>query len=145
MNETNLLEAFASYRIKPTRRGRSAMTADGELVLCCWYAGFQKAQVEILRYQEDLTGLTGESDKALRAHLAEALANESEVRVIVAVETAGSKVAAGLPRTTSYARKHLEGRVTAFDGERYTIDFRRVRMPAQGKIAKDASFARQAG
>jgi hypothetical protein len=148
MNETNLLEAFASYKVRPVKRGRSAMTPEGELVVSCWYAGFQKANVEILRYQEDLTGRAGESDKSLRAHLAEAMSNECGIRVIVAVETAGPKAVdqkVSGPRTTYYARKDLVGRVTAFDGERFTIDFRRARMAAQGKVPRGASSARRAG
>jgi hypothetical protein len=137
----NLLEAFASYNVRPARRGRSAMTGDGDLVISCRYAGFKKAQVEILRYEEDLSGQTGEIAAALRAHLAEALSNECEVRVIVAVEALSPKSdsAAGAPaRTTYYARKDLVGRVSSFDGERFVVEFRRTPTPVQGKPSKAA-------
>ncbi len=139
MNETNLSEAFGLYNVKPARRARSAMTQGGDLVISCRYAGFKKAQVEILRYEEDLAGETGEIAQALRVHLAEALSSECEVRVIVAVETVGPKTDTGsmpAPRTTYYARKDLVGRVSSFDGERFVVDFRREQTAVQRKASK---------
>ena len=139
MNDANLLEAFASYKVKPARRLRSAMTPDGALVISCWYAGFKKAQIEILRYEEDLSGQTTETTRALRAHLAEAMSNESEIRVIVAVESLVPKAdpaAIAQPRMTYYARKDLVGRVSSFDGERFVVEFRRSPMPVQEKLSK---------
>ena len=139
MNDANLLEAFASYKVKPSRRLRSAMTPDGALIISCWYAGFKKAQIEILRYEEDLSGQTTETTRALRAHLAEAMSNESEIRVIVAVEALVPKAdpAAIAPaRMTYYARKDLVGRVSSFDGERFVVEFRRTQMPVQERLSK---------
>ena len=145
MNETNLLEAFGSYKVKPGRRARSAMTGDGNLVISCWYAGFKKAQVEILRYEEDLSGQTSEITQALRAHLAEALSNACEVRVIVAVKAPDQMAQSGATaagRTTYYARKDLVGRVSAFDGERFVVEFRRTQTPVPEKRPKGALLAR---
>lgn len=140
MNETNLLEAFASYKVRPSRRGRSAMTLDGGLVISCWYARFKKSQADVLKYEEDLSGQTGEIATALRAHLAEALSNESEVRVVVAVETTlipkADSAAPAPARTTYYARKDLIGKVCSFDGERFVVEFRRTQTPAQEKPSK---------
>jgi len=139
MNDANLLEAFASYKVKPARRLRSAMTPDGALVISCWYAGFKKAQIEILRYEEDLSGQTTEIARTLRTHLAAALSNECEVRVIIAVETLVPKAdppAVAPARMTYYARKDLVGRVSSFDGERFVVEFRRSPMPVQEKLSK---------
>jgi hypothetical protein len=140
MSETNLLEAFATYKVRPTRRGRSAMTQEGGLVISCWYAGFKKKQADVLRYEEDLSGQTTEIATALRAHLAEALSKECEVRVIVAaVETLTPKTEPAVippPRTTYYAREDLLGRVSSFDGERFVIEFRRADVPVQEKQSK---------
>ena len=139
MNDANLLEAFASYKVRPARRLRSAITPDGDLVISCWYAGFKKAQIEILRYEEDLSGQTTEIARALRTHLAEAMSNECEVRVIIAVETLVPKAdppAIAAARMTYYARKDLLGRVCSFDGERFVVEFRRTRMPVQEKLSK---------
>lgn len=145
MYETNLLEAFASYRVRPARRGRSAMTPDSTLVISCWYAGFKRAHVEILRYEEDLSGQAGEIASALRAHLAEAKTNEYDVRVIVAVEAADSQSVeqGAAARTSYYARKDLVGRVTSFDGERFVIEFRRTQTPAQEKLSRGISLSRR--
>jgi hypothetical protein len=147
MSDANLSEAFASYNVKPGRRLRSAMTPDGHLVISCWYAGFKKAQVEILRYEEDLSGQTTEVARALRAHLAEAMSNESEVRAVVAVETVVAKadpLAIALARMTYYARKDLVGRVSSFDGERFVVEFRRSQIPVQAKLSKPARGTRRA-
>lgn len=145
MNETNLQEAFGHYKVRPARRARSAMTQQGDLVISCWYAGFKKAQVEILRYEEDLSGATSEIAQALRVHLAEALSSECEVRVIVAVETTSPKTDSGTAaavRTTYYARKDLVGRVSSFDGERFVVDFRRTQASVQRKPSKGGLLAR---
>jgi hypothetical protein len=147
MHEINLLEAFASYKVRPVRRARSAMTSEGDLVVSCWYAGFKKAQVDILKYEEDLSGQTSEIATALRRHLAEALSNECDVRVIVAVGTIEPKVeseAVAPARTTYYARKDLVGRVSSFDGERFIVEFRRTPSPVQGKLSKGALLTRRA-
>jgi hypothetical protein len=145
MYETNLLEAFASYKVKPARRGRSAMTPDSTLVISCWYAGFRRAHVEILRYEEDLSGQAGEIANALRAHLAEAKTNEYDVRVIVAVGASDSQSTeqGAAARTSYYARKDLVGRVTSFDGERFVIEFRRTQTAAQETRSREMSFSRR--
>jgi hypothetical protein len=143
MSETNLLEAFAAYKVRPARGGRSAMTREGDLVLSCWYARFKKAQVEVLRYEEDLSGQTTDIAKLLRTHLAEALSNECHVRVIVAIENLAPKdsVATGAARMKYYARKDLVGRVCSFDGERFVLEFRRSQIPAQEKLSNVATRA----
>jgi hypothetical protein len=145
MHEINLLEAFASYKVRPARRTRSAMTLDGDLVMSCWYAGFKRAQAEILRYEEDLSGQTSEIATALRTHLARALSNECEVHPIVALAAAATvdpKAAdterVKPARTSYYARKDLVGRVCSFDGERFMLEFRRTPMPVQSKLSKSA-------
>lgn len=142
MHETNLLEAFASYRVRPVRRMRSAMTDDGDLVISCRYAGFKKVQVEILRYEEDLSGQAGEIAAALRTHLSEALSNQFDVRVIVAVETSDPKTESSsnsTARTTYYARKDLVGRVSSFDGQRFVVEFRKAQPPVQGDCPRSRS------
>jgi hypothetical protein len=147
MHEISLMDAFASYKAKSARRARSAMTPDGDLVISCWYGGFKKTQAEVLRYEEDLAGQSGEIAKALRAHLATALSQECDVRVIVASGTPEPKedaVVSSICRSY-YARKDLVGLVSSFDGERFVIDFRQRRTAGHGKIAKGASLNRQFG
>jgi hypothetical protein len=145
MYKINLLEAFASYQVRPARRGRSAMTPDSTLVISCWYACFKKARVEILRYEEDLSGQADEVACALRAHLAEAKTNEYDVRMVVAVEESDSQSIeqGAAARTSYYARKDLVGRVTSFDGERFVIEFRRTQTPVQEKLSRGISVAQR--
>ena len=148
MHELNLTDAFASYSVKATRRARSAMTSNGELVISCRYGGFKKARVEILKYEEDLSGQTDEDAKALRGHLAEAISNECEVRVIVAVEASDPKAdSAGMAlpaRARYYARKDLLGRVSFFDGERFVLEFHRIQaLVEEERLSKGALATRR--
>ncbi len=147
MHELNLMDAFASYSVKPTRRARSAMTSNGELVISCRYGGFKKARIEILKYEEDLSGQSSEDAMALRGHLAAAISNECEVRVIVAVEASEPKAdSAGMvpARARYYARKDLLGRVSFFDGQRFVLEFHRVQTLAEEeRLSKGALATRR--
>ena len=131
MNEVNLLDAFSSYKVKPTGKARSALTNDRALVLSCAYARFQPAESGIMKYEEDLSGLTDSAATLLRTHLADALTNELEIRLIVAipVKRAPSLELTAEPnrpaRTSFHARKDLVGRVTFFDGQRFVVEFRK--------------------
>lgn len=147
MHDTNLSDAFASYHAKPVRRGRSAMTTDGDLVISCWYTGFKRAQVHVLKYEEDLSGQTDDAAMAFRAHLTDALSNECAVRVIVAVAIIDSKgePAVAVARMTYYPRKDLVGRVSSFDGERLVVEFRKNTISAPGRLPKGALPPRRSG
>lgn len=138
MQETNMTEAFASYKTRAGRTARSAMTPHGDIVISCRYEGFKKVQAEILQYEEDLSGQSGESATNFRAHLAVALAEECEIRVIVAIEVLEKKVDAAVARSRMnyYARKDLVGRVVSFDGERFVVAFRKNEVPVQKKRSK---------
>jgi hypothetical protein len=133
MSEVNLAEAFGSYKAKPAPRGRSVVTADGTLVMSCWYTRFGRAQADVLRYEEDLSAETGTAADTLRAHLAQAMEHEYEVRLVVAVEPTastapvipGAKTIPRPQRTTFHARKDLVGKVTFYDGQRFIIEFRK--------------------
>ncbi|HEY4212423.1 MAG TPA: hypothetical protein VGM84_13170 [Steroidobacteraceae bacterium] len=131
MNEVNLAEAFSSYKVKPAPRARSAVTADRELVLSCSYGRFQRGDSEVLRYEEDLTEDTGVVATALRTHLAEAVKDSLEIRLIIALPLQTPNTLDNLhaaprpPRTSFHARKDLVGRVTFFDGQRFVLEFRK--------------------
>lgn len=132
MNEVNLLEAFWRYKVKPSNRARSAVTEDRALVLSCSYGRFQRAQSGILKYEEDLSGETGSTATLLRTHLADAMKNELDIRLIVAVPVQ-QRPALDAPaegarpaRTSFHARKDLVGRLTFFDGQRFVVEFRKA-------------------
>jgi hypothetical protein len=132
MSELNLLEAFWRYRVKPSTRARSAVTDDRALVLSCSYGRFHRAESGIMKYEEDLSAQTGPAATLLRTHLADALTNELDIRLIVAVPVQHAPsletppVAARPARTSFHARKDLVGRVTFFDGQRFVVEFRKA-------------------
>lgn len=133
MNEVNLLEAFARYKVKSSNRARSALIADRALVLSCFYTRFHRAEVGVLKYEEDLAADTGSVATLLRTHLSEALNNELDVKLIIAMpaERAPSletvtATPARAPRMSFHARTDLVGRVTFFDGSRFVVEFRKA-------------------
>jgi hypothetical protein len=132
MNEVNLQEAFSSYKVKPSAKARSALTSDRALVLSCSYGRFQRVESGVMKYEEDLSGLTDSSATLLRTHLADALTNELEIRPIVAIplQRSPSLEVTMEPtkpaRTSFHARKDLVGRITFFDGQRFVVEFRKA-------------------
>ena len=132
MSELNLLEAFWRYKVKASARARSAITADRALVLSCSYSRFHRATAGIMKYEEDLAGDTGSTATLLRTHLADALTNELDIRLIIAIPVQHAPsletppVAARAARTSFHARKDLVGRVTFFDGQRFVVEFRKA-------------------
>ncbi len=133
MGETNLVDAFARYKAKCPNRARSALAPDRALVLSCFYTRFHNAGVGALEYEEDLTSDSSAVAKLLRAHLAEALSNELDVKPVIAraAERARSVETVAAPaersvRMTFHARTDLIGRVTFFDGSRFVVKFRKA-------------------
>jgi|SRR5581483_2456961 hypothetical protein len=131
MNEVNLVEAFLRYSVKPVLHTRSALTSDGALVLSCSYGRFQRGDPGVLKYEEDLSDENSVAATALRVHLADALREGLEIRLIVAipVQTAPTLDSSHIPprpqRTSFHPRKDLVGRVTSFDGQRFVLEFRK--------------------
>src|ERR1700744_637556 len=132
MSEDNLLEAFARYKVKSSTRARSALTAERALVLSCFYNRFHRGEVGVLKYEEDLAADTGSIATLLRTHLADAVKNELDVKVIIAMTTERApsletvpKAPARAPRVSFHARVDLVGRVTFFDGDRFVVEFRK--------------------
>ena len=131
MNEVNLAEAFFRYNVKPVSHARSAMTSDGELVLSCSYGQFQRGAPGVLKYEEDLSGEDGLAATTLRAHLADAIREGLQIRLIVAIPVKmaptldSSHVPPKPPRTSFHPRKDLVGRVMSFDGQRFVLEFRK--------------------
>ena len=133
MSDANLLNAFARYKVKSSNRARSALTGDRALVLSCFYNRFHRAEVGILRYEEDLAADTGSIATLLRTHLAEAVKSELDVKVIIAMATerassleSVANVPMRTPRMSFHARMDLVGRVTFFDGSRFVVEFRKT-------------------
>ncbi len=122
---TSLVDAFARFGAKPKNRvhGLSAIAADGALVLSCSIPYFRHAAPGVLRYEDVLSreSLESPSKTLLGEHLALARDGQLPVRMVVIAMTREGK-----PRRNIYARPDLVGRLTAFDGDRFIVDFKRL-------------------
>src|SRR5579859_4866486 len=142
MNDVNLMDAFARYKIKSPKRARSALTSDRALVLSCFYTRFHSAGAGVLKYEEDLEGDNTSIATQLRAHLGEALNNELDVKVIIAIATDTARpdtsytaeTEARAPRMSFHVRDDLVGKVTFFDGSRFVVEFRKAGATAEASI-----------
>ena len=100
-------------------------------MLSCSYGRFQRGESGVLRYEEDLAEVVGSAATTLRAHLAEALSEGLEIRVIIAMPVQptptldSSNTPPRPPRTSFHVRKDLTGRVKSFDGQRFVLEFRK--------------------
>ena len=128
MNLT-LRDAFARFGAKPGNRlrGLSAMAADGALVLNCSYAHFGHPSRGVLRYEDRVSRQSPSSSDAdlLGQHLALAQAGALPVRMVV-TGRADEKNGGATPGC--HVRPDLIGKVTAFDGDLFIVDFTRTAM-----------------
>jgi hypothetical protein len=136
MNLT-LRDAFARFGAKLGNRlrGLSAMAADGALVLNCSHAHFGHPSRGVLRYEDRLSRQSlGSADAALLGqHLAVAHVGALPVRMVVS-SRADEKNGGGI--SSCHVRPDLIGKVAAFDGDHFIVDFRRtelIRPEASGR------------
>ncbi|NUU38215.1 hypothetical protein [Pseudomonas sp. C2B4] len=134
MASLNYTTAFQRYKAKLDNPNWavSAISADGELVISCWKQYFEPPADGVLRYVDSLSRWNG-SNRAgwnlLRRHLEITLASNLNVRLVLARTDNPEAVAKGgdaskLNNTFS-TREDLIGRLTHFDGDHFTIEFRR--------------------
>jgi hypothetical protein len=122
----SLSDAFARFGAKPSNRlrGLSAMAADGALVLNCFLAYFGHPARGVLRYEDRLSRQSpgGSDTELLGRHLTLAFAGALPVRMVVS-----SRVAADTGSSSSayHVRPDLIGKVAAFDGDHFIVDFTR--------------------
>lgn len=122
----NLVDAFDRFGARPSNRlrGRSALAADGALVLNCSQATFGHPARGVLRYEDKLSREPGDSkDVALLGqHLALARDGELPIRMVVPCRTDGA-----VRRSQGFhVRPDLIGKVVKFDGDHFVIDFMRA-------------------
>jgi hypothetical protein len=127
MVNLTLLDAFGKYGGKPSHRlySRSAMAADGAMILGCSSTRFRHPAPGVLRYEDTLTrdpARPAES-AALGEHLNLARAGKLPVRMVVIADKLSD---AGVERREIHVRTDLVGNVVEFDGERYVVDFVRA-------------------
>ncbi len=133
MNMT-LTTAFGRFGAKPSssHSARSAMAADGALVLNCSSARFVHPAQGVLRYEDRLSREPSNrgATERLSQHLT--LARDGALPVRRVVSTIGGTDSGSAVRSI-HIRPDLVGRVVIFDGDNYAIDF--VRRPeVQGAL-----------
>jgi hypothetical protein len=138
----NLSTAYASFGAKALNglRSLSALAADGAIVLTCEYPYFVRSTPGILRYQDSVSrsGSEHRGTKALREHLKLASESNCAVRLVVV-----SPARPGRSARAVHVRTDLTGRVTAFDGDHFSVDFSRPPPPVPESAAKRRARLKQ--
>ena len=144
MSNMTVNEAFAQYGAKLVNRqcAVSSIAANGDLVLNCWSHYFKSAEKGTLRYSDALSRWkTNETGVALlKKHLAEALKDNTPVRIVFATTEETALVDSGLDVSAAdkkyHVRKDIKGRLVSFDGDQYVLDFKKeddwAQMPGSG-------------
>ena len=133
MADLGFVEAFAKFGAKPVNPmwAVSAIAEDGALVLSCWNHHFKSGGKGVLVYVDCLSqwGNNELGSNLLKMHLQRAVSENLPVRMVVAMTRETEYVDAGNDaskvRKTFHVREDLIGRVVCFDGDDYSIEFRR--------------------
>ena len=134
MAELGFKEAFAKFGATPVNAmwAVSAIAEDGALVVSCWSHVCRPGGKGILLYTDCLSRWGGNElgRKLLRTHLEQAVAKSLPVRMVVATTTETEAVDQGHDaskvKKTFHVREDVQGRVTVFDGDNFTLEFRRA-------------------
>jgi hypothetical protein len=135
----SLSDAFARFGAKPSNRlrGLSAMAADGALVLNCFLAYFGHPARGVLRYEDRLSRQSsgGSDTELLGRHLTLAHAGALPVRMVV---SSRAEEGNGSSSSACHVRPDLIGKVAAFDGDHFIVDFtrREVTRPAAVSVRR---------
>jgi hypothetical protein len=135
MNLT-LHDAFARFGAKLGNRlrGLSAIAADGALVLNCSHAHFGHPSRGVLRYENRLSAQSlSTATELLGQHLTLAQAGGLPVRMVVSAPADKKNGGGG---SSCHVRPDLIGKVAAFDGDHFIVDFTRaeaIRLEASGR------------
>lgn len=126
-------ECFAAYgaKLPNAQWAVSAIAPDGSVAISCWSHLFRRNGT-ILAYHDRLSRWAGNKagNRLLGEHLSVALQNAAPVRAVIATAADAARVDAGEPASSAGNRFHvrpdLVGRVVAFDGDAFQIDFERL-------------------
>lgn len=125
MNLT-LTEAFGRFGAKPSARlgSRSAMAADGAMVLACSNGSFRRPTAGVLRYEDRLSGETdGRDTELLIKHLTLVRDGALPIRMVVETQTPATSAR---PSRSFDVRPDLTGKLVEFDADHFIIDFTRA-------------------
>jgi hypothetical protein len=110
----------------------SAIADDGALVISCWAHLCKPGAKGLLLYADCLSrwGANELGCSLLKTHLGQAVAGNLPVRMVVA-KTADTELVdqghdASKVKKTFRVRDDVVGRVVSFDGDNYTLEFRRA-------------------
>ena len=130
----NFTTAFARYKakLKNPNWAVSATADDGSIVISCWSHYFKPAKNGILPYVDSLSRWNGSNaagNNLLRTHLEQAIADNLDVRLVIATTNDEAAVDRGDDASklsnTFGVREDLVGKVILFDGDNFVIEFRR--------------------
>lgn len=144
MSNMTVNEAFAQYGAKLANRlwALSSLAENGDLVVSCWSHYFKTPEKGTLRYIDALSRLkTNEAGHSLlKGHLADALKDNTPVRIVFATTQETALVDAGLDISAAskryHVRKDIKGHVVTFDGDKFVMEFKRDEGWAQLAPAK---------
>ena len=128
MAQLGFVEAFAKFQARPVNPmwAVSAIADDGALVLSCWAHYCKTGGKGVLLYGDRLSRWSG---SLMREHLAQAFQQGLPVRMVVATATDTNAVDYGHDASTVgktfHVREDVVGKVVAFDGDNYLVEFRR--------------------
>ena len=127
----SLTEAFGKFGAKPSNRPgtRSAIAADGAVVLECSRGTFRHPATGVFRYEDRLSSEIGsKATDPLGRHLTLARDGSLPIRMVVAREAFGRN--SGSVQSFD-VRPDLLGKVVKFDGDHFIIDFTRIECGGQ--------------
>jgi len=123
MNLT-LIDAFGMFGAKPGSKSgaRSAIAADGAMVLNCEQACFRHPERGVLRYENRVSTdpVVTKDAQLLGQHLTLARDGALPVRMVVSFFTDGKS-----GNRRCHVRPDLVGKVVSFDGDHFVVDFER--------------------
>ncbi|MFT2157968.1 hypothetical protein [Pseudomonas putida] len=111
----------------------SAISSDGSLVISCWTHYFEKRQPDVLVYVDSLSRWKGYNKPGLnllRKHLEHTASENVMVRLVMARTSDPAAVDLGGDasklKNTFSVREDLIGKLITFDGDNFTIEFRKA-------------------
>ena len=130
MAALSLTSAFARYgaKLPNPQWAVSAVNSTGEVVVSCWKHYLKGANGKLI-YEDSLSRWAGNAagNNLLREHLTRALADDLPVRLVIARTDATDIVDSGQDASqaakTFGVREDLVGKVVAFDGDHFEIEF----------------------
>jgi hypothetical protein len=134
MATLGFVEAFSKFGAKPDNPmwAVSAIAEDGALVVSCWAHYFKSGGPGVSLYADCLSRWQGNElgNSLFRRHLRQALTENLPVRMVIATAQDTQSVdhghGASKVKKTFHVREDAVGKVTAFDGDNYVIEFRRA-------------------